>query len=99
VILLDALFAGEPAFDEWLDEDPAHTMTLVGRWTWRRVRRFVRGRAGVAIADEIPRSVSALATAARGARILAVRSQLGHMQMITSGRAIPTLLPRVLHRE
>ena len=42
--------------------------------------------------DEVP-------TAARKARILYVRSQAGHMPLVTDGKALPLLLQRAPLRE
>jgi hypothetical protein len=90
VVLLDGLYGHEQAFLDWLDEGALRRLTLVGldtlRWS-----ELVSHPAAHQL-DWIPDHVADVPEAARTARLLHVRSQHGHMELVTEGKAMPVLL-------
>ncbi len=93
--LIDALYGEEEAFAHWLG-DPAQAggNRLVNvaidtlRWSEPLVRRY----AEALTFDLIPETFTDLDPAARSARLLYLRSQVGHMELVTDGQVIPLLL-------
>ncbi len=89
VVLLDGLYGNEEDFAAWVDEatDNHRRLLLVGSDTASRIERFVAGRVDVERAAlPLPSAVSP------GSRLLFLRSQVGHMELVTEGRAIPEVL-------
>jgi hypothetical protein len=90
VVLLDGLYGNEDDFGAWVDDSTkAHRLLLVGADTAGRVERFVAGRGNV------ERSALPLPPASEGdgsSRLVYLRSQVGHMELVTEGRAIPEVL-------
>jgi hypothetical protein len=71
-----------------------HTMTLVAASTVRWTEGFVREASDVVTRRGVPVSVSGFTRRQRGAKVLYIRSQHGHMEIVTSGRVIPVVLRR-----
>jgi hypothetical protein len=99
VILLDALYDYEEEFQAWLQERGRRAarrrLTLVvGRSTAENAKRFLTElrRLAVATAPEIPERAEQLSRRQRNARLLHLRSQFGHFELVTDGKAIPVLL-------
>jgi hypothetical protein len=95
LILIDGLYGNEDEFRAWLEADAAHKMTLVMKGTARRAEPFARSfrRAAVTL-PRIPDSFENFTRAERTAKLLCLRSQYGHMELITEGRTLPILLRR-----
>jgi len=94
LILIDALYGNEAEFRAWLDADRSHKMTLIVKGTARRADPFVRSFRRAITLPRIPESFEALTRGQRTAKLLCLRSQYGHMELITEGRTLPVVLRR-----
>jgi hypothetical protein len=95
VILLDGMYGGQAEFHAWLrvpPRGPSHRMILVAIDTWRRSNRFARRTPGALRRRSIPEKSSSFTPRETRARLLFLRSQYGHMEIISSGKVIPPLL-------
>jgi hypothetical protein len=94
LILIDALYGNEAEFRAWLDGDRGHKMTLVVKGTARWADPFVRSFPRAITLRRIPASFDGLARAERTAKLLCMRSQYGHMELVTEGKTLPIVLRR-----
>ena len=69
-------------------------MTLVARGTTKWTEPFIKRFKHVSVCDAIPERFEALSKRERAAKLLYLRSQYGHMELITDGRVVPLLLRR-----
>lgn len=95
VILLDALYGGEQAFDDFIDSGKRakqHKLTVIGSDTATESVAFARQYPFAVVRDRMPATVAGFKKRERTAKLLYVRSQYGHMQIVTSGKVIPLLL-------
>jgi hypothetical protein len=95
VILLDALYANDAEFESWIDSGPRaaqHKLTIVAQDTRGQSEAFARRLRHAAMRKTIPASVAELSRRERRARVLYLRSQYGHNEMVQNGRVIPLLL-------
>jgi hypothetical protein len=95
LILLDGLYGGQAEFRFWLRPSPRakpHRMVLVSNETWRQSNRFVRSISGTARRRSIPAKSSSFTLRETRARLLYLRSQYEHNEIISSGKVIPVLL-------
>lgn len=92
VVILDGLYGNEQPFLDWLDRGGPvrRRLTLIGldtlRWTELVTHAESHGL------DWIPEDPADVPAAARVARLLHIRSQFSHMELITAGKALPVLL-------
>jgi len=93
VLLIDALYGNEDDFGAWL-EDPAHRMTIVAKGTLKWTEPFVAARKYAVTVGELPSSWDELGKKARAAKLLYIKTQVGHMELMTEARALPILLRR-----
>ncbi len=99
IILLDALFGGIEEYKAWLETAKGHAenkLTLVataGR-TLDNSKVFVKGLKGVVTAEEVPAKFEDFTKKQRTARVLFVKAQFGHMELVTGKKAMPILLRR-----
>jgi hypothetical protein len=94
LILIDALYGNGPEFRAWLDQSPGNQMTLVVKGTAKLTEPFVRALPDAVTLPKIPKSLAQLSIAERRARVLCLRSQYGHFELITEGNVLPVLLER-----
>ena len=97
IILLDALYGREVEFMGWLEAMPGrelHTMTLIAAGTVRWTAGFVREASDVVTRRGIPPTFRGFTRRQRGAKVLYVLSQFGHMEIVTGGKVIPVVLRR-----
>lgn len=94
LILIDALYGNEPDFLDWLARERINRMTLVVKGTAKWADPFVRSLPYAVTLPRIPRAITDLSHAARAAKLLCLRSQYGHFELITEGRVMPVLLGR-----
>ena len=97
VILLDGLYGCEEDFRQWLDEARGHAhhrLTLVSLDTRQWAGPFVAHEQGAETADRVPERIEELSPQQRGARLLNLRSQYDHMDLVLAGKTIPVLLLR-----
>ncbi|MFH0899822.1 MAG: hypothetical protein V2A73_04250 [Pseudomonadota bacterium] len=86
------------------DRDPDHCnpghdrhrrrLTLVTKSTKRWSTPFVRRLRYARQVDRVPRRLSDLGRSQRNARLLELKSQYGHMEIVTEGMVIPVVLER-----
>lgn len=89
IVLLDGLYGSENALGRWLDEGQRQ-LVLVGGHTTERIDAFTELRGGALEVNDIPGA--AQAEKLKQAPLVVVRSQYGHMELVTSGEVIPRLL-------
>ncbi len=95
IILLDAMYAGEQAFDEFIKSGKRadeHKMIIVGASVARNSAAFA-GKYKFAMAREnVPDSMSGFTKKERQAKLLYIRSQYSHYPIVTNRKVIPLLL-------
>jgi hypothetical protein len=94
ITLLDGLYGNEQPFLDWLDEGAqrGRRLTLVGLDTLRWSELLTSHHPDTHELDWIPEHPDDVPAAARSARLLHIRSQFGHMELVTEGKAMPVLL-------
>jgi hypothetical protein len=95
IILLDALYAGESAFDEFIASGKRaddHKLIVVAASTAEESASFAHRYRFAVARERMPTSSSEFSRRERGAKLLYIRSQFEHMAIVTSGKVIPTLL-------
>jgi hypothetical protein len=95
IILLDAMYAGEHAFDEFIDSGKRanrHKLIVVGAGTAQSSESFAKKYKFAVARETMPSSYSGFKKRERGAKLLYIRSQFEHMQIVTGGKVIPLLL-------
>ncbi len=96
VILIDGFYWNDQNLATWLKgEVGSHPrrLILVGFETTERSEQFLTAGFGDALVrDQIPERVIDFRRREREAQVLYLRSQYGHMELITEGRVIPLLL-------
>jgi hypothetical protein len=95
IILLDALYAGEAAFDEFIASGKRaddHKLIVVAASTAEESASFAKRYKFAVARERMPGSAGGFSRRERGAKLLYIRSQFEHMAIVTSGKVIPTLL-------
>jgi len=95
VILLDALYHNERDFYWWLLHAPGHMthhLTLVAAETLAKAQHFVQKLGRVPQRASIPVDYADFTPTEAKGRLLLLRSQYEHMELVTSGKVIPILL-------
>ena len=95
VILLDAMYGGNKAFDEFIGTGKRaqhHKLIVVGSDTADSSAAFVKKYPFAVARDRLPASTAELKKREKSAKLLYIKSQYGHMQIVTSGKVIPMLL-------
>jgi len=95
VILLDALYGGQRAFDEFIGTGKRaqhHKLIVVGADTAQGSSAFAKKYPFAVVRDRMPASSGEFSKREKSAKLLYVRSQYGHMQIVTSGKVLPVLL-------
>lgn len=95
IILLDAMYAGEAAFDEFIGSGKRadeHKLIVVAASTAEESSSFARKYKFAVARESMPNSVGGFTKHERGAKLLYIRSQYEHMGIVTSGKVIPILL-------
>ena len=96
-VLLDGLYGMEDKFQAWLAQRPnvdEPRMTLVSRDTANRVAPFLEQIAGTKRRASLPETYHDLTSTEKATRVLEIASELGHMEIVTSGKVLPVLLHR-----
>jgi hypothetical protein len=96
-LLLDALYGLDDKFQAWLARHPASDeprMTLVSKDTASRVVPFLAQIPAARRRASLPETYRDLTTAEKTAPVLEIHSDLGHMEIVTSGKVLPALLRR-----
>jgi hypothetical protein len=95
IVLLDALYAGESAFDEFIASGKRadnHKLIVVAASTAEGSESFAKRYKFAVARERIPASVGGFSRRERGAKLLYIRSQFEHMAIVTSRKVIPMLL-------
>ena len=101
IILLDAMYAGEHQFDEYIASGKRaddHKLIVVGAGTAASSSAFAKSYKFAIAREKMPDGVWGFTKRERGAKLLYIHSQYDHMGMITNRKVIPTLL-RVTKRK
>ncbi len=95
IILLDAMYAGERAFDDFIKSGKRaddHKLIVVGASTEQGSRAFINKYKFAVAREKLPKDVGGFTKRERSAKLLYVRSQYEHMSIVTSKKVIPLLL-------
>jgi hypothetical protein len=95
IILLDAMYAGESAFDEYIGTGKhadEHKLIVVAANTAEESAGFAKKYKFAVARDRMPDSAAGFTRRERTAKLLYVHSQYEHMQIVTGAKVIPTLL-------
>lgn len=95
IILLDALYGGEKAFDDFIGTGKRakhHKLIAVGSDTAEESAAFAKKYPFAVVRDQMPASAAGFTKREKAAKLLYVRSQYGHMQIVTGGKVLPVLL-------
>lgn len=95
VILLDAMYGKQRAFDEFIDSGKHakhRKMVLVGSHTAAQSRSFVKRFRYAAVRDRIPSAYDQLSKREKRTKLLYLRSQYGHTSMVEGGKVLPLIL-------
>jgi len=93
IILLDAMYGGESAFDDYIAKGKRadqHKLIVVGSDTAASSKSFAKKYPFAVSRDTMPSG--RFSKRERGAKLLYIHSQFGHMEIVTSGKVIPKLL-------
>lgn len=95
-ILLDGLYGMADKFHSWLAQQDGDEprLTLVSRDTASHAEGFLAGLTGARRRARLPARYRDLSPAEKTAPVLEIGSQLGHMEIVTSGRVLPVVLRR-----
>jgi hypothetical protein len=95
IILLDAMYAGERAFDEFIKSGKRadeHKMIVVGASVARASVGFAQQYKFAVARERFPETLGGFTKGERRAKLLYIRSQYDHMAIVTSKKVIPLLL-------
>lgn len=95
IILLDALYSGEAAFDEFIHSGKRadqHKLIVIGADTAQDSAGFVKKYKFARAREKMPPALDGFTKAERRVRLLYIRSQYDHMSIVTSQKVIPLLL-------
>jgi hypothetical protein len=95
IILLDAMYAGQSAFDDFIAEGKRadqHKLIVVGADTAEGSSGFAKKYKFAVAREKMPASYGDFTKRERRAKLLYIRSQYQHMSIVTSGKVIPVLL-------
>ena len=95
IILLDAMYAGEHQFDEFIKSGKRadeHKMIVVGAAVAQESVSFAKQYKFAVAREKFPDTLGQFSKAERRAKLLYIRSQYDHMAIVTSRKVIPLLL-------
>jgi hypothetical protein len=95
IILLDAMYAGESAFDQFIGTGKRadqHKLIVVGADTAQGSAGFVKKYKFAVARENVPASYDGFSKREKRAKLLYIHSQFHHMSIVTSGKVIPVLL-------
>jgi hypothetical protein len=94
IILLDAMYGGEKEFDDYIANGKRadqHKLIVVGSDTASSSSAFAKKYPFAVTRESMPDG-KPFSKRERRAKLLYIRSQFGHMEIVTSGKVIPKLL-------
>ncbi|WP_428268789.1 hypothetical protein [Haliangium sp.] len=95
VILLDALYGRQQQFDEFIHSGKRaqhHKLVIVAAHTSAQSRSFAKQFRYAAVRDRIPGSYDDFSKRERRSKLLYLRSQYGHSEIVTGGKVLPLML-------
>jgi hypothetical protein len=95
IILLDAMYSGEHAFDEFISTGKRaddHKLIVVAASTAASSSAFAKKYKFAVAREKVPDGIWGFTKRERGAKLLYIRSQYAHMSIVTNKKVIPTLL-------
>lgn len=95
IILLDAMYAGQSAFDDFIAEGKRadqHKLVVVGAGTAESSSSFIKKYKFAVAREKVPASYGNFTKREKRAKLLYIRSQYEHNAIVTSGKVIPVLL-------
>ena len=95
IILLDAMYAGEHAFDAFIGSGKRadqHKLIVVGADTSEGSAGFAKKYKFAVAREKMPPSYDGFTKRERRAKLLYIRSQYEHNSLVTSSKVIPVLL-------
>lgn len=94
IILLDGLYGNEQPFATWLEEIKArpNRLTMITIDTLRWSEPWTRALGHAHTLDWMPAHIDMVDPDALAARVLYIRSQYDHMDIVISGKVLPVLL-------
>lgn len=92
IVMVDAMYGDMPDLREWLVRAPRRRLIDVGDLTRRWTEALHASLPETQVYDGFPPPEEGRLIGARDAQIVYVRSQLGHMPLVTDGVALPMLL-------
>jgi hypothetical protein len=95
IILLDAMYAGQSAFDDFIAEGKRadqHKLVVVGAGTAESSEAFMKKYKFAVAREKMPASYGDFTRREKRAKLLYIRSQYEHNAIVTSGKVIPVLL-------
>jgi hypothetical protein len=95
VILLDAMYGGQKAFDEFIDKGKKaqhHKLIVIGNDTASSSRAFAKKFPYAVIRDSIPSGYDDFTKNEKRCKLLYLRSQYSHSDLADGGKVLPLVL-------
>jgi hypothetical protein len=92
VVLVDAAYGEIDEYKDWILGDPHRRLIDVGDDTRAWTDKLHADLPETVVLEEFPTLAEGIPQGARRARILYIKSSLGHMPLVTSGYSIPMIL-------
>jgi hypothetical protein len=92
VVLFDAAYGEIDQYRKWIEASDRHRLIDVGDDTRTWTDQLHASLPDTVVLDGFPTVEAGIPAAAARARILYIKSDLGHFPMVTNGTAIPTVL-------
>jgi hypothetical protein len=92
IVMIDAMYGDEHAIVNWFNSSPRRRLITVGQDTILGTESVASKIADTLIVERFPPAYELWPPAAKTARHVYVRSQFGHMPLVTEGIVIPSLL-------
>jgi hypothetical protein len=95
VILLDALYARQAEFEQFIDSGKRagnHKLIIVAAGTVGNARAFAKKFRYAAVRENIPDTYAKLSKREKRSKLLYLRSQYGHSDIVRGGKVIPLVL-------
>lgn len=93
LVLIDALYGEFPELRSWVLASHDHRLIDIGELTAPWADDFHAALPDTLVVDALPASAAAWQSTTGDAQIIYVRSHVGHMELVTSGKVLPTILP------
>ncbi len=92
LVLLDALYGKVDEVEQWVTSSPEHRLIDVSVITRPWAEQLHGDLPETVVYEGLPSVRADHGKSARSARVVHVRARVGHMPLVTNGRALPTVL-------